>query len=50
MKKLSGRARAPGWGRTGAVLPSGAVVIASQQVNQTGPSEIFANLLLPAGS
>jgi hypothetical protein len=41
---------APGWVRTVVVLPSGAVVIASQQVNQTGPSEIFANLLLPTGT
>jgi hypothetical protein len=46
MEPLAG-ARVPGWVKTGVLLPNGTVVIATQPVNQTGPGEIFTNLLVP---
>jgi hypothetical protein len=49
MEPLAG-ARAPGWVRSGVLLPNGDVVIAMQPVNQTGPGEISTSLLVPAGS
>jgi hypothetical protein len=49
LEPLAG-ARAPGWSKTGVLLPNGNVVIAVQPVNQTGPGEIFTSLLVPTNA